>query len=125
MLKLHRSGLWVCQLVFFINQNREEIFVSPGFAGGAVLEGPHIDSTGAIISWKTFYRPEREIPIDMAGFAVSLISIIEKNVTFRGDDCKMKNIGSKRNTVTIKLSFQLLEYESHYNHFTGSRNVFP
>ncbi len=44
-----------------------------GLVGGLMVEKPLIDSnTGRVVGWNSHWRPERDFPIDMAGFAVNL-----------------------------------------------------
>lgn len=44
-----------------------------GLVGGLMVEKPIIDQvTNRVIGWNSHWRPERDFPIDMAGFAVNL-----------------------------------------------------
>ena len=44
-----------------------------GLVGGLMVEKPLIDPvTNRVIGWNSHWRPERNFPVDMAGFAVNL-----------------------------------------------------
>lgn len=52
-----------------------------GLAGGLTYEGPVCfnDSFHKWKAWNVDYTPERDFPIDMAGFAVSLCELLKKS----------------------------------------------
>ena len=49
-----------------------------GLVGGLRYEGPVVDDTGAFVRWRTAWRPERPLPVDMAGFAVGLEALLKR-----------------------------------------------
>ncbi|KAK7604042.1 hypothetical protein V9T40_004315 [Parthenolecanium corni] len=50
-----------------------------GLVGGLMVERPIIDAaSGKVIGWNSHWRPERDFPIDMAGFAVNLPFLLSK-----------------------------------------------
>ena len=50
-----------------------------GFAGGRTFEGPQINAQGKVSGWMTAFAPDRQFPIDMAGFAINLQLLIRKS----------------------------------------------
>ncbi|KAL3116201.1 hypothetical protein niasHT_002325 [Heterodera trifolii] len=52
-----------------------------GLAGSAIVEAPHVEN-GTITKWDVVYAPKRRFAVDMAGFAVNLRLILNKNASF-------------------------------------------
>ncbi|XP_002125521.2 galactosylgalactosylxylosylprotein 3-beta-glucuronosyltransferase sqv-8-like [Ciona intestinalis] len=42
-----------------------------GLVGGLLVEGPVECKNGRVLTWRVSWRPDRTIPIDMAGFAIN------------------------------------------------------
>jgi galactosylgalactosylxylosylprotein 3-beta-glucuronosyltransferase 3 len=51
---------------------------SVGLVGGLRYEGPIVDPTGRVVRWRAAWRPERPLPLDMAGLAVSLDALLKR-----------------------------------------------
>lgn len=50
-----------------------------GLVGGLMVERPIIDTaSGKVTGWNSHWRPERDFPVDMAGFAVNLPFLLSK-----------------------------------------------
>ncbi|KJE97456.1 galactosylgalactosylxylosylprotein 3-beta-glucuronosyltransferase 1 [Capsaspora owczarzaki ATCC 30864] len=47
-----------------------------GIVGGLWYEGPLVDPDSGSVKWHAEWRPEREFPIDMAGFAIHLRHVL-------------------------------------------------
>ncbi|XP_055694462.1 galactosylgalactosylxylosylprotein 3-beta-glucuronosyltransferase I [Lutzomyia longipalpis] len=49
-----------------------------GLVGGLMVEKPIVDETGThVVGFNSLWRPERQFPIDMAGFGISLDLILD------------------------------------------------
>lgn len=49
-----------------------------GLVGGLMVEKPLLDETGTrVVGFNSLWRPERQFPIDMAGFGISLDLILD------------------------------------------------
>ena len=46
------------------------------FVSDMSYEGPVCRSNGTVDHWRVLFAPERDIPIDMAGFAVHLCQVV-------------------------------------------------
>lgn len=54
-----------------------------GFVGGMLVERPLLDQGDMVTSFNSMWRKDRPFPMDMAGFAINLLSIIShSNATF-------------------------------------------
>ena len=71
-MKKKRSSIFLSSLLQMRSINKVGVW-PVGLVGGLMVEKPIIDqNTGRVIGWNSRWRPERDFPIDMAGFAVNL-----------------------------------------------------
>ena len=62
-----------------------------GFLSGVYFGGP-VCSDDRIQYWEALFAPEREFPVDMAGFSVHLRLILEKHDTFMSSTAQIGSI---------------------------------
>ncbi|KAL3102339.1 hypothetical protein niasHS_003748 [Heterodera schachtii] len=80
------ASLCLCNWFFFRSQRyikkvRTIGIWAVGLAGSAIVEAPHVEN-GTITKWDVVYAPKRRFAVDMAGFAVNLRLILNKNASF-------------------------------------------
>lgn len=58
----------------------KEVSVWPvGLVGGLMVERPIVNSAGKVSGFNSAWRPDRDFPLDMAGFAINLNAILTKS----------------------------------------------